>query len=157
MRVYFDTNVLASALGTRGFCAEVLELVVARHDLLLGTPVLAELERVLAERFGLDEATIRRVLASFGRFPPVPAPAEPPAEDVAVLARVSDPEDRPVVAAALAAGADLLVTGDRTLRDELEGSVLTVVGPRECWELLRFGERRGESEVHEPRPAYGDG
>ncbi|MFW6175439.1 MAG: VapC toxin family PIN domain ribonuclease, partial [Acidobacteriota bacterium] len=86
MRVYFDTNVLASALGTRGFCAEVLELVAARHELLLGTPVLAELERVLAERFGLDEPTIRRVLDSFRRFPPTPAPAKPPRKPSSAMA-----------------------------------------------------------------------
>lgn len=51
MRVFLDTNVLVSALTTRGLCADVLRVVLAEHDLIIGDVVLDELRRVLTERF----------------------------------------------------------------------------------------------------------
>ena len=47
MRVFLDTNVLVSAFASRGLCAEVLELVLLDHDLILGRNVLREFEKAL--------------------------------------------------------------------------------------------------------------
>ena len=49
MRVALDTNVLASAIGTRGLCADVLRVVVLEHELILGEHMLAELRKNLAK------------------------------------------------------------------------------------------------------------
>jgi hypothetical protein len=45
VRVFLDTNVLVSAFATRGLCAEVLELLLLDHDLIVGRKVLGELEK----------------------------------------------------------------------------------------------------------------
>ena len=55
MKVFLDTNVLASALTTRGLCAELFEVVLQSHELLTSDPVLRELERILPEKLGQSE------------------------------------------------------------------------------------------------------
>ena len=50
MRVLLDTNVLVAAFATRGFCFDILQVVLAEHQLLVGETVLQELERTLAEK-----------------------------------------------------------------------------------------------------------
>lgn len=151
MKVFFDTNVLASAFATRGFCAEVFDLTLERHEVVVGEPVLAELERVLGERFGVDPDRVARVLRFLRRFPVVPA--QPP-DGVAGSPDLSDPDDVPILASAVAAGADVLVTGDRVLREEATG--LQALSPREYWTLLRSEESGQADQVHEPAAPYGD-
>jgi len=36
VRVFLDTNVLASAFGTRGLCADVLHIILREHELITG-------------------------------------------------------------------------------------------------------------------------
>ena len=36
MRILLDTNVLVAAFATRGFCFDILQLVLAEHRLLVG-------------------------------------------------------------------------------------------------------------------------
>ena len=54
MRVFLDTNVVVSAVGTRGLCADVFQAVLAEHDLVVGQTVLAELHRVFPEKMRLS-------------------------------------------------------------------------------------------------------
>jgi predicted nucleic acid-binding protein len=53
LRIFLDTNVLVSAFGTRGLCADVVRHVVAQHEFETGEVVLAELRRVLRSKIGL--------------------------------------------------------------------------------------------------------
>ena len=62
MKVFLDTNVLASALASRGLCADVLREVFSSHDLLTCDEVLEELRGVLRDTFGVPEELIREVL-----------------------------------------------------------------------------------------------
>ena len=50
MRVFLDTNVLASAAATRGLCADVLREVLTSHELLTSAQVLSELKRVFEDQ-----------------------------------------------------------------------------------------------------------
>lgn len=132
MKIFADTNVLVSALATRGLCADLLQLIITEHDLVTGEVVLVELERILARKLRLPEATITRQLAALRRYPVTPKPTFLSAYEV------RDPDDRLVLTSALAAGADALVTGDKDLlaiRDEV--SELIITEPRGLWELLR--------------------
>jgi hypothetical protein len=52
VRIFLDTNVLASALATRGLCADLLHQLLLAHTLVISSEVLAELERVLFIKFG---------------------------------------------------------------------------------------------------------
>ena len=61
----------------------------------------------------------------------VPKPAQPSSLPV------RDPDDRWVLASAVAVGADLLVTGDTDLLAVALESPIPIVTPRECWQRLR--------------------
>jgi hypothetical protein len=61
VRVFPDTNVLASAFGTRGLCADVLRLILADHELVTGEVVIEELRKVLRNKFEVSAATVKEV------------------------------------------------------------------------------------------------
>ena len=50
MKILLDTDVMVAAFATRGFCLDVLQLVLAEHRLLVGETILDELERILFDR-----------------------------------------------------------------------------------------------------------
>jgi len=53
MRVFLDTNVLVSAVATRGLCADVLREVLVSHQLVISSPLLNELTNILHSKFGI--------------------------------------------------------------------------------------------------------
>jgi putative PIN family toxin of toxin-antitoxin system len=132
VRVFLDTNVLVSAHATRGLCRDVLRLILAEHTLLSAEVVLVEVERVLTTKFRLPPNVVQEVIASLREHHIEPRP-----ESIGDLV-VRDPDDAWVLASALAARADVLVTGDPDLLD-LAGPVrgLRITNPRGFWELNR--------------------
>ena len=131
MKVCLDTNVLVAAFATRGLCADVLRTVLAEHDLVIGDVILAELRRVLTNKFKLPADRLAAIDAVFAPFAHVPKPAAP--SEVPVR----DPADRWVLATALAGGAAVLVTGDAALLAVATDAPLRIVDPRAFWELVR--------------------
>ncbi len=132
MRVFLDTSVLVSAYATRGLCADVFRLVLAEHELITAEIVLQELERTLLRKIRLTPEVVQDVLSFLRQYP-----VEPNPETGADLP-VRDPDDAWVLASALAAGADVLVTGDP---DQLEVAAavreLRIINPRGFWEMQR--------------------
>ena len=56
MRIFLDTNVLVSAYTTRGISADLVRFILAEHELLTGEVNLADLRRVLRDRFRASAA-----------------------------------------------------------------------------------------------------
>ena len=52
MRVLLDTNVIVSAVTTRGLCADVFRAVLSAHELVTCAQVLQEVRRILSMKFG---------------------------------------------------------------------------------------------------------
>lgn len=77
-------------------------------ELVIPTTVLDELDRVLRIKLGVPEPRREQIHALLLELCPTPAP--PP---IVVEARSGDDADDLILASALAAGADVLVTGDR--------------------------------------------
>jgi len=131
LKVFLDTNVLASGIATRGLCSELLESVLLHdHELLTCKPVLQELERVLTEKLRLPETVVAGFLALLK------------AEGTVVESRknpsipIKDTDDIPILACAIAGKADVFVTGDKELLDLRKIEDLAVVSPRELWNQL---------------------
>jgi len=131
LRVFLDTNVLASAVATRGLCADVLQVTLADHELIVGEKVLSELHRVLMRKFRAttelaDETDefLRREAEVIGRAPHLQLTVRD-ADDVAILEQ------------AVAGAADVLVTGDRDLLDMKSEVAVRILSPRAFWDLLR--------------------
>ena len=134
MRVYFDTNVLISAFTARGLCADLMRVVLAEHELVTGEVNLAELNRVLIEKFHAPKSVAASVENQLRDHTVILMPEAPSSIPV------RDPDDVWVLASALASGADMLATGDQDLLAIAAAVSLPVLTPRLAWEQLR-GDR----------------
>jgi putative PIN family toxin of toxin-antitoxin system len=131
LRAFLDTNVLVSAFTTRGLCSDVLRTVLTEHELIIGAAVIDELRRVL-KRFGLPKPQIEEIMAfldSYVETAKRPTPARLPA--------VRDPDDAIILSEAVGANADVLVTGDKDLLVVAGESPISILSPREFWELAK--------------------
>ena len=129
MKVFFDTNVLASALTTRGLCAELFEVVLQSHDLLISAPVFEELERILPGKLG-QSVSVTREFVAFLHDEAYVVQGELP------FPSLPDPDDEAIVASALAGQANVFVTGDKALLELQQVVNLPVISPRQFWEML---------------------
>jgi putative PIN family toxin of toxin-antitoxin system len=138
VRVCLDTNVLVAAFATRGLCADVVRAVLTEHDLVPGEVVLAEFRRVLKTKFKLPAERITFAEAVFNSVEIAPKPKQPAAIPV------RDRDDRWILATAINAQVDVLVTGDADLLDVAAQVPFPILTPREFWEHLRGGKSPGE-------------
>jgi putative PIN family toxin of toxin-antitoxin system len=137
IRAVLDTNVLASAAiahpGTT--LATILDDVVAdRFDLAVSEHILVELRRTLATPYYAARITPAaaaryvQLLISLGITVRITTP---------VSGVATHPEDDPVLATALSARADYLVTGDLRLRDRVPSfQGIPLVSPAEFLDIL---------------------
>lgn len=133
MRVFLDTNVLASALATRGLCTDLFEAVLAEHDLLTCRVVLDELARILTTKFHMPEELAR----SYGEL--IEDATEIITEAVPLSTPIPDPDDEPILAASRAGEADCFVTGDKALLELGTADGMPILSPRQFWERYRLG------------------
>jgi putative PIN family toxin of toxin-antitoxin system len=133
VRIVLDTNVVLSALLWRGTPYRLLEAARQREqiELFTSTALLEELAEVLfrpapAKRLAAIGRTARQVLADYVDAANLVTPLVVPA----VVS--SDPDDDHVVAAAVAAQADLIVSGDRHLLDLGAHDGIPIVAPAEA-------------------------
>lgn len=113
MRVVFDTNVLISAFVFPGGAPETAyrAALSGKVTLVTSPPLLAELARVLADRFGWEDTMVETAVGQVARIGTVVRPRE----KVSVIRR--DPDDDRVLEAAREGSADVIVSGDRHLLD----------------------------------------
>jgi putative PIN family toxin of toxin-antitoxin system len=135
LRVSLDTNVLVSAFATRGICEDVLNVVLAEHQLVLGEAVLAELRRVLDKKMRMPSDVVEEAVTFLRREAVVVSSAPE------LVLELRDPGDLAVLSEAVQGLAEILVTGDRDLLDVAETLPLPVVSPRGFWEELH-GDRK---------------
>lgn len=133
MRVFLDTNVLVSATATRGLCADLFREALLSHHLIVSAPLLEELERVLASKFGASPEIVAGLvrllhqdttLASVGPLPQID---------------LDDEDDVVILASAIDGGADVFVTGDRGVQAVRSVGPMEILSPRQFWEKLTAG------------------
>ncbi len=131
MNVCFDTNVVVSAVATRGICADLINVAIAEHRLIVGPTILGELRQVLLTKLRLPVAVATEYEALLRLH----------ATMVSEAKQLNFPEldesDQKVLAEAVAGQADVLVTGDQDLLLIATRSPVRIMTPRGFWELLR--------------------
>lgn len=135
MRLVLDTNVVASALLWDGLPRRLLQAGRdKRIELFTSTPLLGELTDILARR--KFERKIAASLLSIDqlvdRYAELAAVVRPAASSPIA----PDPDDDIVIGTALAAKAEFIVTGDRSLLSVREHQGIRIIGVREALESV---------------------
>lgn len=126
MRLVLDTNVLFAAYISRGTCAALYEQVLAGETLITSEPILSEFEQALllkAQVPPVDAAAARRQVQTNAQV-----------VQAAILpSRVCrDIDDDVILGTAVAAGADLIVSGDSDLLVLRQYQGMPVITPVEA-------------------------
>ena len=131
MKVFLDTNVLVSAMATRGLCADVLREILTSHQLVVSVPLFNELKRVLREKLRIPGELIDDAIEILQQDAHFATPS------TLSGVKIRDKDDLMILSSALNGNADLLVTGDKELLDlgKIEG--MEIVSPRGFWERMR--------------------
>ncbi len=126
MRIVVDTNVIVSALVFGGLPRRVFELVEAGYcEFFYAAEIQEETRRVLRDKFGWDEERLDRYLRALWIR----------GKRVVLRHRVNavreDPDDNRILECALAADADVIVSGDRHLLRLGGYEGITILSPRD--------------------------
>lgn len=138
MRLVLDTNVVASAMLWGGNPKRLLQARrEKRVELFTSVAMLAELTDILvrpkfANKVAASLMTVDQLVDGYAELTQVVRPTPTPRI-------VSDPDDDVVIGTALAAKADLLVTGDRGLLDVGTYQGVRIVRVTEAISLIAAG------------------
>ena len=126
MFVLLDTNVWLSSLTSEGFCRRVTEASASRCVRVTTPYLCTEIAEKLAVKFRWSQAevdsTIKKLQSLTLLRPDVSAAHTP---------ELRDPDDQPILAAAVSHGCQFLVTGDKDLLVLKEFSGVEIVTVRE--------------------------
>jgi putative PIN family toxin of toxin-antitoxin system len=135
VRVVLDTNVVASAILWGGTPRVLLQAArEKRIEIFTSTPMLAELTDILgrrkfARKIAASLLTIDQLVEGYAQLASVVRPPATP--------RIApDPDDDVVIGTALAAKAELVVTGDKPLLSVIEHQGVRIVGVSEAVKSL---------------------
>ncbi len=132
MKLVVDTNVVVSGLLWLGNPGRLLEAAALRRVTLYTSPALvAELTEILgsqklAQRIARSGLTLDELLA---RYLNVAIVVQPESVPPVIL---EDPDDDQVLACALAAGADSIISGDGHLLGLKQYHGIPILSPVEC-------------------------
>ena len=108
MNIMIDTNIIISAALFPGKqMKELFTLFINEYNLFLSTYSLSEVERVIARKFPEKARTMAIFLHEL-RYTIIYTPTI----DILGKIAVRDPKDAPILASALSADVDILITGD---------------------------------------------
>ena len=131
MKVFLDTNVLVSAVATRGLCADALREVLVSHQLVISSPLLNELTNILHSKFGIPFNVITEFIEMLNQDVILSEQTESAVIDI------QDQDDVIILSTALSGGAELFVTGDKEILALGKIQHMEIVSPRKFWEILR--------------------
>jgi len=111
LRVFLDSNVIFSGLhSSSGAPGAILEYFTeGKLEVVISQQVLEEVVRTVKEKLPEALPTLRRLLMSA----PPEVSNDPAIEEVTPWARLMNTEDAAILAAAIAAQPDCLITGDK--------------------------------------------
>jgi putative PIN family toxin of toxin-antitoxin system len=127
MTVVFDTNVIVAAIITEGICSKLLRRARAGEFLLISCPfILKELQRILLKKFRLSNED-----AASAMKPIDEAVSQVIEHGLKVADICRDADDDNIIACAVAAKADYLVTGDSDLLEIKSYKGVKIITPRD--------------------------
>ena len=131
MRVFPDTNVLVSAVATRGLCADVLREILVSHQLVISSPLIAELKNILHTKIGTPQEIISDFIELLTQDSILPE------KTTLTNIDIRDKDDIVIISTALNGNAEIFVTGDKELLELGIVQSMQIVSPRMFWEALK--------------------
>ena len=133
MRIVLDSNVIIAAFATRGLCQALFEYCLENHDVIVCEEILGEVRAALSGKIRVPEEVVGQIESYLRNSAELVKPA------VLDIPTLKDRSDLPVLGAAVSAGADYLVTGDRELQALRKVADTAIVSPRTFWEKMKSG------------------
>ncbi|MBS3942074.1 MAG: putative toxin-antitoxin system toxin component, PIN family [Actinobacteria bacterium] len=132
IRAVLDTNTIVSGVGWGGPPGAVLDAALAGHFEIVSSPALLdELRRVL------NYPKLQAVIGDAGRLIELLALAAIVVTPTETVELARDPDDDRLIEAALAARADVIVTGDQDLLTLGRVDQIRILTPREFLSTLQ--------------------
>jgi predicted nucleic acid-binding protein len=148
MKVFADSKFLISAFSTRGLSADVLQLVLSKHELITAESVLQELRSFFTKslklplHFALEiEHLLRRHQVDIHNNSPnntTPPYRATFLDNITPSENAESTSHYGIIIPALRSRADVVISGNLKLLDSAhEIHEIHVISPREFWELVR--------------------
>jgi putative PIN family toxin of toxin-antitoxin system len=131
MKVFLDTNVLVSAVATRGLCADVIREILVSHQLVVSGQLIAELKNILHTMIGIPQKIISDFVALVMQDSILSENTE------LINIDIKDKDDIIILSTALHGNAELFVTGDKALLEMGKIQSMRIISPRKFWEILK--------------------
>lgn len=135
MRIVLDSNVIIAAFAARGVCAELFELCVSEHEIILCEALIVEVKKGLLKKIKVPAATVENIIELLITKTQSVTPASLDEKDC------RDPKDIMVLGAAVAVGAKIIITGDKDLLALQRYRHIKIITPRDFLILLSKGIR----------------
>ncbi len=127
MIAVFDTNVLIAAIITEGICSKLLHRARAGEFSLVSCPfIMMELRRTLSKKFRLSLGELSSAMEPISE-----AISQVIEHNLKVKDICRDADDDNIIACAVAAKADYLVTGDSDLLEIKRYKEIKIITPRD--------------------------
>ena len=127
MKVLLDTNVLIAAFAGHGACSELVEDCAKNHEVFYSSFIVSEFRDKPIRKLGFTpEKVLDAVLVIESRFKKVTH--DPPRRRIC-----RDSDDDNIIAAAVAAHCDCIVSGDQDLLELIEVEGVRVISPSQFW------------------------
>lgn len=131
MKVVLDTNVIVAAFAARGLCAEILEVCLENHSIVISEHIVSEVKKNLVKKIRLPKK-IARSIADYLRD--VPEIVKPEPIDIPAC---RDKNDVAIIGTALQGNAEIIITGDDDLLILKTYQKVKIMTPRGFWGFLK--------------------
>ena len=129
MRLFFDTNVIVSAIITRGQSFEVIKDSFYKHEVFYTDYVIKEIRRVLTDKFPISDKTINRAVTLIKKY----FIKGKTAKTVEKICR--DTDDNQILADTVESNIEILITGDKDLLVLKKHKGIKIILPKDYWKL----------------------
>lgn len=128
MKVIIDCNVIISAGIKSGNCREILDIIIADHECFISPEIEAEYLKTIMKPYLLKYTLLPIIVKEVISNARSVAPAS---HDF----RLRHSKDEKYLAAAIAANADIIITGDKDFTEPYYGNV-KIMRPDEFFDLF---------------------
>lgn len=134
MKIFLDTNVLVSAIASRGLCTDVFREVITNHLLIISPSLLAEVEAVLKDKIGAPQD----IISSFIELLKQDSITSDSCELLPI--KIQDQGDILILSSAFHGRAEYFITGDKEILSLAKLGEMVILSPRMFWEKLTGAE-----------------